>query len=65
MKRTNPNRNKKLKKKIIALYKQGLTLREIGLSIGKSHEFVRYNLPVDKHHLTNFDRNDKLDTDNN
>jgi transposase-like protein len=45
MKRTNPNRHKKIKLKIKALYKQGLTLREIGLSIGKSHEFVRQNLP--------------------
>ena len=60
MKRTNPNRNKELKKKIKALYEQGLTLREIGLSIGKSHEFVRQNLPVDEKDLTRIDGGDRL-----
>jgi transposase-like protein len=41
----------KQKEKAVALYKQGLTLREVGKAVGKSHEWVNQALkelsPVD------------------
>jgi hypothetical protein len=42
--RYKEEKNFKIKKKALALHKEGLTLREIGPVVGKSYEWVRTSI---------------------
>lgn len=59
-------RDKELRQKAVTMYKQGLPLRQVGVIIGRSHEWVRQALIIEQEvenkviHNTALTKNDKV-----